>query len=750
MTTDRIIDMGSSFGLDLSSIASQAGQLTSDENAGSTPQSGIPPEMQEAETAIVAMIPGKAQKYTQQGVSLVNGAEEASEGNYGGMISAAQGIIDDLPDTAIRQGVDDVLHVAETAALGATIGGTLGPYGAAAGAIIGAIVGIVQDIIGLGPPVTQGDMRPSSARMVFPSVPKGTAYSVVPGAANRNPRDQSDSIFYTLDGVPLSAGGPNITNQAIAEDFTVGITWIHPPKSTAATKNQAWLLAQVYLGTDDVTLAHALNPNGPNKGKLQPLAQNVQEAVQSLTTSLGGPTLLQFMIKRVEQWYGSRKGWSTILPSSLTLPMTKTDDKNPKNAAAPFQPARMAFFQTHSLDSLYYPQYASWDGANYNPTDIPNATDIFLCADPTFLLECECAILKYNDLAMLHMLMGKAWLWNRGLEQDKVKTPGMDMSKHRNLMRCIGLLHERVKNTVRMHKRIKNKAIASFSYENGQTQKRNPLQIPARGATIESSRSTSDQSVNGVPMFSMSDSHVAWSEGALSLIRKSQGIPNFGDDPTMTNNGDGTGTFHNNPDNAVVLPAAQATEINADHSLGSTSTLDAAAMGALAGTVLGPVGTLVGGALGAGAKLAYDAYNAGQPSEVVHQSYPINPDPVPSAPLTDDQANHALGAALAAGQAKQKLGQVPMPSPSLTPNGKAAQTIVQGLSSKGKTPAAPDAVKQAVLNQLPPDSMPGVQAGIASLGNNGFLLGILAVGGTMGAYALYEKSRKEQGVKRGL
>lgn len=430
----------SQFSLDVSSLTSAAGAAS----GAASGSSDLPPQLQEAETAIVAMVPATAQKYVAQGEALVNAADEASKGDYSGLIAAAEGIVNDFPPGDVRQAVDDVLNIAGSAAKGEEIGQMLGPYGAIVGTIVGAIVGFVEDIFSSPPPVIQNDFRNTGDTMIFPGVAKGTMYSLVPGAANRNPRDQNDSIFYTLDGVPLTTVSGNVTNQNIAEDFGFGVSYLSPPKSTPSSKYMAWLLAQVYIGTDSVTLANALAPANKNKDPngLPARSEDVKSARLILGTLLGGPTYVEVMVKRVEQLYGARAGWDTTLPSSLPQPVTK---------AIPTK----AFYQAHMLDWLYYPVYVCWNGSVYNFCQPSAASDVFLCVDPSLLQICECAILRHNDVVVLHMVMAKIWLRKRGLLQDAVKMPGLDVLPHPNFSRIVGLISERLRNTLRMHRKAR-------------------------------------------------------------------------------------------------------------------------------------------------------------------------------------------------------------------------------------------------------------------------------------------------------
>ena len=436
---------------------------------------GMPPAAGEAITAVQSMVPANDQKYVDQGASIANAAEGASQGNYAGMIAAAGGLVNDLPPSTIRTVVSDILVIAEYTAMGAAIGSAMAPYGTAIGAVIGSIIGIFEDIFG-NPPVIQNDFRGTSQQMVFPAASKkGAPYSFVPGSDNRNPRDQPDSIFYTLDGVaPNPTLGP-ITNMAIAEDFGFSVSYVRPPRTNAHSQNMGWLLAQVYTGTDDVSRMNALAPSPPaqrDPGGLAARQKQLAMAQQMLETALGGPAPAKAALLRLQGWYGSIRGWGTALPSVLQATQNITFPNN--------QPGKMKFFRDHPLDYLYYPQYASWNGSVYSYSDPVNASDVYLTVDPLLMALAELAVLDASDLIALHYVMGLVWLWNRGLKQDHITNPKIDMSPHRNFLRVIGLISERVRNTMKAIRATpqgaafhakKAAALANHGLRNGTVQK---------------------------------------------------------------------------------------------------------------------------------------------------------------------------------------------------------------------------------------------------------------------------------------
>jgi hypothetical protein len=449
--------MPHNFGVDPSALLNQAQSAGSSSGMPSTStidsaasSAGLPAGAGEAVSLIESMVPANDQKYVAQGQALFTAADKASQGDYSGLAAAAEGIVNDFPPGVVRAAVDDVLNVASDASKGAAMGAILGPYGTVVGAVIGAIVGIVEDIFGSTPPTPQGEFRGSAQQAVFPAVPKGTGFSVVPGADNRNPRDEPDSIFYTTDGVPLTPGGPLNTDGNIGEDFTFAVTWVHPPKSTAASQMNAWLLAQVYFGTDDVSLAHAMRVGSASD--LAARRQRVELARQMLGTSLGGDTLVTAALKRFEGWYGGRRGWPTQLAADVQKAGNITFPGN--------QPAKMAFFQKYIVDYLYYPQYASWNGSTYSFSDPKNATDVYLTVDPTALMVAEGAVLGMSNLGMMHMILGKMWLWNRFMKQDAITNPLIDTSHHRNFLRILGLISEKVRNDLRLQKATRAGKIA--------------------------------------------------------------------------------------------------------------------------------------------------------------------------------------------------------------------------------------------------------------------------------------------------
>jgi hypothetical protein len=391
---------------------------------------------------------GDAQKYIQQGQQLFNGAQQASHGDYSGLVSAIGGIINDLPPSQFRAVVNDTIGIIGAAAKGEEIGSQFGAYGAIAGAAIGAVVEVIQDILSSPPPPPQGDTYRSSAdQIIFPATPNAAPYSVIPGQSNVTPRGDADSIFYQLS-----------TDKDWALQFAFGITWIRPLGATGGNQDAAWALAQWYVALDAVSQAHALNPaNKPS----QDLIVRAKQAELKAGQACGGPGPAKEALKLLESWYGKLGSWKTVIPfgqnwqasasqalkdayGSLTSAWGGGGHNDGVTAGAPA--IVMNEFLAKPLDYLYYPIPVKWNGSDLVavpagdvPTAIMMSADLWLCA------LAELAVGKAHDLVALHLMTGGAWLYASSQKIDLVANPQANQKPHENTMRIIGIISAKIK-----------------------------------------------------------------------------------------------------------------------------------------------------------------------------------------------------------------------------------------------------------------------------------------------------------------
>jgi hypothetical protein len=125
-----------------------------------------------------------------------------------------------------------------------------------------------------------------------------------------------------------------------------------------------------------------------------------------------------------------------------------------------------------------------------------------------------------------------------------------------------------------------------------------------------------------------------------------------------------------------------------DAGLSALESSAGAIFGALAGTALGPAGTILGGGLGAIAQEAYNSTVSGNDPSATRPVTP--PGTAPSSAPTPAQAAHDTGVALAHGAAKVLNGTAPAPTGDLSPTQEAARIITHGAQG------APAAVKTAI------------------------------------------------------
>ena len=354
------------------------------------------------------------------GTSLVNSAEGASGGNYSGMITAASGLVNDLPSGDIRNAVSDVVGIAEDGLKGAAIGGMFGPWGAAIGAAIGAVIGVIEDLFSSAPPVPQGDTyRPSADRAIFPGTTRGAPFSVLPGLSNGTPRAYPDNIFYELDS----------DKESVYNNFDYGVTWSRPVGATDKSQADAWALARWFTAN-----------SGPSLLKRSPAniaARNL--ARFDAETALGGPGPAAKMMARLESLYGRADSFGRIVPWHIGDRMG-----DPRRAAL--------VFDAEILDYLYYPILVVWDGGTYRQINkggsTRNFTDVILSADTFLLAVAENVTVGNPDLVILHTLLGYAWVMNRYRERDLMVNPQiglMERAPNSNLMRLIGIISGKIK-----------------------------------------------------------------------------------------------------------------------------------------------------------------------------------------------------------------------------------------------------------------------------------------------------------------
>lgn len=395
-----------------------------------------------------------------QGKQLYDAASDASQGDYSGLAVAAQGLVAKLPLPDVAKyaanaylDVEEVgLAAASGSAVGAGIGTAIFPgVGTVIGTYVGAAIGgisalveeieqqgliatagglvksvlalpgqIFHDIFGGGHAVQQ-DFRSLAEKAVFPAVPKGAAFSVVPGSDNRTPRVESDSVFFTLDGVQALPNGKPVSNQNIAEDFGFGITWVRPPKSSSWSQECAWLLVQLYLQTSPVSRGHTSPENGTPALVLDALAKLGVKKERALQ-----------WLARLRDIYGN--AWSVTSPMAAVNALPRSDS----------QTVKYNLFEKNLLDWIYYPQYATWDGSVYSYSEAAVASDVYLTADPTIFGVGECIVLDYSDLVILHYILGLTYLWNKAMAKMAQTNPKTVERPHPNFLRLLGRLRVRV------------------------------------------------------------------------------------------------------------------------------------------------------------------------------------------------------------------------------------------------------------------------------------------------------------------
>jgi len=215
----------------------------------------------------------------------------------------------------------------------------------------------------------------------------------------------------------------------------------------------------------------------------------------------------------------------------------------------------------------------------------------------------------------------------------------------------------------------------------------------------------------------------------------------------------GTGGTFTDPTEGVSLPSgSSAGNLNTNPTLGEqiqgaaeTVSSPGAIGGALAGMAFGPIGSILGGALGVKAQQAFESVVNGASPETLAKNAPptqadiLPPTSVPSpAPVTNPPARnaHDAGLAHANGAAKVVTGQVPPPPAGLTPAQQAAYLQTHGVNG------APGEVQRGVLGQIPEHAQEGIKTAAGGIGVGGQLLvgGLVALG-VLGAVRVFSKRK---------
>lgn len=434
------------------------------------------------------------QNYINQGQALFSKSNTLANGDFSGMLGAASGIVQDLPQGDVQSAVSKVLGAASAMAAGAAAGAVIGPEGAAVGAVIGALISAIENIGASPPPPSPiGDVfRGTADRVLFPSAdPTQDPNTVYPGMINTIPR--LDVYHLAWDSAVVQMIG---STPASEPKYSFGISWIRPPQGTPATKLAAYYLAQAYAATNAVGKAlidgtllpqdfiNAMRGMGATL-KAQDLANRAAQAVQNALIAMGGADKLEKAMAFVYRWYGDQNSFPTkyylgsnnrdwqlintiqgMLEQSELNPGAFGWDRifntlNSSQAQMSAATVRMMAILDKAewmLDWLYYPMVIGWGqgGTAYAPqpaSDTIAQGAIAFNADTTLHQICEQSAMKVmgiapvNDYSVLHTMLGNAWLWMQWTKSDSITNrsmPGANLQPHKNTMRVIGVIQSRI------------------------------------------------------------------------------------------------------------------------------------------------------------------------------------------------------------------------------------------------------------------------------------------------------------------
>jgi hypothetical protein len=443
------------------------------------------------------------------GTKTFQAAYAAADGSLAGTTAVAAGLIAGLPPGQVTQTLNRVLSAASSVEAGAAIGTTLFPgIGTGVGIAIGAISGIAQLIAGSPPANPQGEFRGHSERYCFPALPLTPTVGESASALAQQllqpvvwPDYRQRAVGYQLTTTDPVAGDP-APSRTQPLSFSFGVGWVSPPGSTAASTNQAYYLAQAWMGGDTVS-THARTITGDPNGEQ---ASFREACKQQAITALGSEAVYRRAYDLVTSWYLSKfslnVGRALLAPSAIDLGAAglsySTADPsrslagNMRRAALWWKTNIDAWNENSALDFTYYLgnyylfespqgseqiwQVQSWEAVQNTPywSVQPGGRHLVYASLPdTFLIAlCELAcIVATNamtsstgapvalsedeaDAAALHFAMLHAWLWKRGQVLDathdfgngltEASLPGFT-SPHPNFSRVIGIVAAKIK-----------------------------------------------------------------------------------------------------------------------------------------------------------------------------------------------------------------------------------------------------------------------------------------------------------------
>lgn len=414
------------------------------------------------------------------GDALFDNAYQKAGGSLNGTVSAAASVIAGLPAGPAKQMLADVMTMASGAAVGAEMGSVIPGWGTAVGAAVGAVVGLIESVFTSSPQPPEGEFRSTAEQYVFPGV------QVTPGQSDAvsqleqtsaQPASWPDIRIHSPGYQVPFTGTDDATGQNEPVSFTFGTSWVSPPGSTPQSKLAAFFLAQMWLGQSTVSEYWALSSRDTS-GTLSERLAAVQGAEEKAWTLLGSETVGKRAVSLVSRWYGT--SFSTAFSSSgcagvesdfgVTPPKDQNTSRTNVTAyAKAYATMAQCLNKASALDFAYYFSNNAAINVDENgfdhrvelvPTNEPllvgTGFRIPALPDTTLVGLCEIACLTVMGLipsnaadhVALHYVLGLAWLWKRGQEQDtNVGGSPLPVANHPNFSRILGVITHATKSS---------------------------------------------------------------------------------------------------------------------------------------------------------------------------------------------------------------------------------------------------------------------------------------------------------------